>query len=179
MIQRVTFLVGGASSGKSDLAERWVVATGLPRRYIATAEAQDAEMAAKIATHQRKRGDGWTVVQAPLDLASALSDSDHAEVILLDGITLWLSNLMMANADLATAATALPRAIDATRGPLVIVSDEVGQGVVPETALGRRYRDALGQLNRDIAAHSDCVVGVMAGLPFALKGAMPDVSPDV
>mgnify|MGYP003929328739 FL=1 len=173
-MERVTFLIGGASSGKSDLAERWAVSTGLPCRYIATAEAQDAEMASKIEAHQKNRGEGWQVVEAPLALAEALPAADHDGVTLLDGITLWLSNIMHAEADIAPRIDAFLGTIERARGPLIIVSDEVGMGVVPDTRLGRRYRDALGKLNQQIAARSDCVVGVMAGLPFVLKGKLPD-----
>jgi len=175
MMQRVTFLIGGASSGKSVLAERWAVASGLSRLYLATAEGQDAEMAAKIANHRAQRGDGWRVVTAPLALAEALRDAGHEGVILLDGITLWLSNIMHADSDFSPRIAALLAQIEKAPGPLIIVSDEVGLGLVPDTALGRRYRDALGNLNQQIAARSDCVVGVMAGLPFALKGPLPDV----
>lgn len=175
MTKRVTLILGGAASGKSAFAERLVTAAGGQRVYIATAEAQDAEMKAKIAAHQQARGPNWTTRVAPLDLNRALQETDHGAAILLDGVTLWLSNVMAQGAGFGGAVDAFLGAVETHPGPLVIVSDEVGQGIVPENALARAFRNALGQLNQDLAARADCVIGVMAGLPFALKGDLPDV----
>lgn len=175
MTKRVTLVLGGAASGKSAYAERLVTALDLPRVYIATAEAQDVEMEAKIAAHQQARGPGWTTVLAPLDLAGALVRVDHGSATLLDGVTIWLGNVMAKDAEYRGAIDAFLSRVETHPGPLVIVSDEVGQGIVPDNALARAYRNALGQLNQDIAARADCVIGVMAGLPFALKGDLPDV----
>lgn len=165
----LTLVLGGAASGKSAHAEALVTATGRPRVYIATAEAWDAEMAAKIARHRASRGPAWRTLEAPRDLPAALATVTPDEAVLIDCATLWLTNLMLADADLPAAETALLAALAACPAPVVIVSNEVGQGIVPDTALGRRFRNAQGALNQRLAARADTVVAVMAGLPLSLK----------
>lgn len=166
------FVTGGARSGKSALAERLARATGLARVYVATAQAFDAEMAARIARHRADRGDGWETVEAPHDLAGALAASDGAaRVVLVDCLTLWLSNRMLAGADAAAESARLCAALASMRAPVVAVSNEVGFGIVPETPLGRRFRDAQGRLNQQVAALADLALLVVAGLPVVLKDA--------
>ncbi len=166
----LSLAIGGASSGKSRWAEAQAEATGLPRLYIATAEAHDAEMEAKIAAHKASRGDGWTTVEAPHDLASALARAPSGHVVVIDCLTLWLTNRMLAEADLAAETDALLAALAACPGPVIAVTNEVGQGIVPEHRLGRRFRTAQGALNQAVAAQADRVALVVAGLPLWLKG---------
>lgn len=167
---RLTFVIGGASSGKSSFAE--AIATGMerPRFYIATAQAYDAEMDAKIAAHKVSRGPDWITLEAPVDVAGALADIPADHVVVIDCLTLWLSNLLLAGADLAEASIGLRRAMAVCRAPIVAVSNETGQGIVPETSLGRQFRAAQGLLNQQVAAEADRVAYVVAGLPLWLKG---------
>jgi adenosylcobinamide kinase / adenosylcobinamide-phosphate guanylyltransferase len=167
----LTLVIGGARSGKSRFAEG-VVGTG-PRRYIATAQAWDDEMRARIAQHRADRGDGWITVEAPLDLAGALGQATADEVVLVDCATLWLSNQLLADQDLDAACASLLSALATCPAPVVIVSNEVGLSIVPENALARRFRDAQGRLNQQLAAQAGLVVMVVAGLPMVLKGALP------
>jgi adenosylcobinamide kinase / adenosylcobinamide-phosphate guanylyltransferase len=162
-------ILGGARSGKSAYGESLLPARG-QKFYIATAEAGDEEMAARIAAHRARRGHGWTVVEAPLDLAAAIRA--HATLgahVMVDCVTLWLSNLLMAERDTGACVDELVEAVVAAEGILIIVSNEVGSGVVPENALGRRFRDAAGWANQRLAAAVDEVVLVTAGLPLILK----------
>jgi len=166
------FVTGGARSGKSALAERLARETGLARVYLATAQAFDAEMADRIARHRADRGEDWETVEAPHDLAEALAASDGAgRVVLVDCLTLWLSNRMLAGADAEAESARLCTALSAMRAPVVAVSNEVGFGIVPDTALGRRFRDAQGRLNQQVAALADLALLVVAGLPLVLKDA--------
>jgi adenosylcobinamide kinase / adenosylcobinamide-phosphate guanylyltransferase len=165
----LTLVLGGAASGKSRHAEGLVTATGRDRVYIATAQAFDAEMSAKISAHQLLRGPGWRTVEEPLDLPMALNGVASHEVVLIDCATLWLTNLILSEADIDAARTALLAALDACPVPVVIVSNEVGAGIVPDNALARRFRNAQGRLNQVLAAEAGHVVAVMAGLPLVLK----------
>lgn len=169
----LTLVLGGACSGKSAYAESLVLRCGPHPLYIATAQAFDDEMRAKIARHRARRGDLWRTIEAPLDPAAALRRATAANAVLIDCATLWLSNLMLADADTDAAEDALAKALGARTCPVVIVSNEVGQGVVPDTAMGRRFRALQGGFNQRLAARADRVVAVMAGLPLALKGALP------
>ncbi len=169
----LTLVIGGARSGKSAFAERLITTTDRPRRYIATAEAWDDEMRARIAQHQRDRGAAWTTVEAPLDLAAALGLAEADEAVLIDCATLWLTNHLLADHDLAAEAARLTHALVTCLAPVVIVSNETGWGIVPENALARRFRDEQGRLNQCLAAEADLVVTVIAGLPMVLKGALP------
>lgn len=168
-----TLVVGGARSGKSSFAERLILTTGRTRRYIATAQAWDDEMRDRIAQHQRDRGGDWTTVEAPLDLPGALASARPDEAVLIDCATLWLTNHLLAEHDLAAEAEALIAALAACPAPVVIVSNETGWGIVPENALARRFRDEQGRLNQRLAEVADLVVTVIAGLPLALKGKIP------
>ena len=173
LLPQISLVIGGARSGKSGLAERLVTGTGLTRRYIATAEAWDDEMRDRIARHRADRGQGWITVEAPLDLTAALAQAQKAEVVLVDCATLWLTNHLLADHDLVQEGTGLLAALAACAAPVVVVSNEVGWGIVPENALARTFRDAQGRLNQQIAAQAGLVVGVMAGLPMVLKGRLP------
>lgn len=167
----LVLILGGARSGKSRLAEGLVRALpGVPH-YIATAQAWDAEMADRIARHRADRdGQGWVTIEAPHDPVAALAGLPPGVPALIDCLTLWLTNRMLAGADPAAEGAALAQAIAARPGPVVAVSNEVGLGIVPETALGRAFRDAAGRLHQDLAAQADRVALVVAGLPLWLKG---------
>jgi adenosylcobinamide kinase/adenosylcobinamide-phosphate guanylyltransferase len=170
----LTLVIGGARSGKSRLAERLVVGTGRPRVYLATAEAWDDEMRARIAAHRDGRAaDGWTTVEAPRDLCGALAAVPSGAAVLVDCATLWLSNHLLDDADLAVQEDGLMAALAACPAPVVIVSNEVGLSVVPDNALARRFRDAQGRLNQRLAAQAGLAVAVWAGLPVVLKGQLP------
>ncbi|HUN50496.1 MAG TPA: bifunctional adenosylcobinamide kinase/adenosylcobinamide-phosphate guanylyltransferase, partial [Candidatus Sulfotelmatobacter sp.] len=140
--------------------------------YIATAEAGDAEMVARIRAHRARRGARWRTVEAPLDIAGALARSEPADgAILVDCLTLWLANLMAAGRQPAAEAERLAAALRAAALPVVLVANEVGLGIVPDNALGRAFRDHAGRLNQAIAAMADAVVLMVAGLPLAVKPA--------
>lgn len=149
-----------------------MTALGRPKTYVATAEAWDDEMRARIARHREERGPGWRTVEAPRDLAGALGRVSAEEAVLVDCATLWLSNRMLAGDDLAAAEAGLLTALAACPAPVVVVSNEVGFGIVPETPLGRRFREAQGRLNQTLAAQADLVALVAAGLPLVLKGSL-------
>jgi adenosylcobinamide kinase/adenosylcobinamide-phosphate guanylyltransferase len=166
---RLTLVLGGARSGKSRYAESLITALPPPWIYAATGQALDAEMAARIDAHRARRGAGWTTVEAPRDLAAALAA--HAKApILVDCLTLWLSNLMMADAQIEQEIDRLARALAQAAAPVVLVANEVGSGIVPDNALARRFRDLQGGLNQRIAALADQVVLLVAGLPLYVKG---------
>ncbi|MFT5067685.1 MAG: adenosylcobinamide kinase/adenosylcobinamide-phosphate guanylyltransferase [Yoonia sp.] len=169
-LPKLTLVLGGAASGKSSYAEMLCVQSDLTKIYIATAQVFDDEMAVKIAKHLDQRGMGWTTIEAPLDVASALKAATKNDVVLVDCATLWLTNVILGNHDLDTQTQLLLTALTSCAAPVVIVSNEVGHGIVPDNALSRRFRNAQGQLNQTIAARADTVVAVMAGLPLALKG---------
>ncbi len=169
----LTLVLGGARSGKSRIAERLVTVSGRPKLYLATAQAFDDEMKDRIQHHRKDRGEGWTTLEAPLDVAPILRNCQPKFTLLFDCATLWLSNHLLAGSDLPSETETLLAALAACPAPVVLVSNEVGAGIVPENALARRFRDEQGRLNQRLAAQADLVVGVMAGLPFALKGEMP------
>jgi adenosylcobinamide kinase/adenosylcobinamide-phosphate guanylyltransferase len=163
----VTLVLGGARAGKSGFALA-LLGGGL---FVATAEAGDAEMAERIAAHRAERGAGWTTIEEALDLAGVVRRlAEDSRPILIDCLTLWLSNLMHRDRDVGDATAALLTVLDERRGETVLVSNEVGLGIVPDNALARRFRDAQGTLNRRIAARADRVVFMAAGLPLTLKG---------
>ncbi len=166
----VTLVLGGARSGKSRHAEALVESQPGPCIYLATAEAGDAEMAARIAAHRTHRGRRWTTVEEPLDLAAALGRACAPErAVLVDCLTLWLSNLLGAGRSVAAECEGLLAALPGLAGPVVLVSNEVGQGVVPDNALARVFVDHAGRLHQDLAAVAQRVVFMTAGLPRELK----------
>jgi adenosylcobinamide kinase / adenosylcobinamide-phosphate guanylyltransferase len=166
---RLTLVLGGARSGKSRYAESLVMALPSPWLYVATAEARDSEMAARVAVHQGRRGPSWTTVETPRDIAGALA-ANATTPALVDCLTLWLSNVLLADADVDAEIEHLDEALTHAAAPLVLVANEVGSGIVPDNALGRRFRDLQGLLNQRIAARADRVFLVVAGLPLTLKG---------
>ena len=172
-----TLVLGGAASGKSDYSEQLVRSSGLDKSYIATAQAFDDEMRVKISKHQKDRGDDWLTTETPIDLPEHVLGQPAGNITLVDCLTLWLSNLMLSDADVSQFTKALLTVIDSRRDPIVFVSNEVGLGVVPDTPLGRQFREHQGRLNRQIAAKSDLVVLVTAGIPQVLKGSDPQVQP--
>ncbi|MDF2996609.1 MAG: Adenosylcobinamide-phosphate guanylyltransferase [Xanthobacteraceae bacterium] len=167
---KLTFVLGGARSGKSRHAEALVEALPSPWTYIATAEAYDDEMAERIALHRSRRGAGWGTIDAPHHLAAALMTVPPERVALIDCLTLWLSNRMLADANIEMESAVVEAAMLAREAPLFVVSNEVGLGIVPDNALARRFRDAQGRLNQRIAAFADEVVLMVAGLPLKVKG---------
>ena len=166
-------MLGGAASGKSAVGEGLVKGTGRPMVYLATAQAHDDEMRAKLARHREARGPGWHTIEEPLDTGRALATIGGDSCVLLDCATMWLSNHLLAKADMAEAQAGLMAGLALCAAPVVIVSNEVGASVVPENALARRFREEQGRLNQKLAAKAGLVVHVIAGLPQVLKGDMP------
>lgn len=166
----LVLVLGGARSGKSRQAEALVESWPSPWTYVATAEAFDDEMAARIAEHRARRPAGWETRDAPHDLPEVLGGVPAGRPVLVDCLTLWLSNLLLAERDLEAEGELLAAALARRAGPVVLVSNEVGWGIVPETPLGRRFRDAQGRLNQRMATLADRVVLVVAGIPVAIKG---------
>ena len=163
-------VIGGQRSGKSRYAEDLVLASKLAPVYLATGAAGDGEMAERIARHRERRGDGWRTVEEPLDLGAAiLREASAGTAVLVDCLTLWLSNLLDAERPVDLDTERLVAALGGVRGPVVIVSNEVGSGIIPANALARTYADALGSLNQRVAAAVDTVVLVAAGVPLVLK----------
>lgn len=173
----ITFVTGGCRSGKSSYAQRYAESVGPVRVYLATSQALDDEMRKRIDAHQASRGQGWTTVEEPIDIVPALlSASQHADVILLDCVTLWVTNCLMAgmdDEDVFARTNDLVRALDDLPCAVVIVSNEVGSGIVPEHALARRFRDLTGAVNQRLAACASTVVLSVSGIPLAVKGELP------
>jgi adenosylcobinamide kinase/adenosylcobinamide-phosphate guanylyltransferase len=166
-----TLILGGARSGKSRHAQMIAEAVSLQRIYIATAEGLDGEMADRITRHQADRDDSWQTIEAPIGLHSAIERACKGQrSVLVDCLTMWLSNIMMAEMDVEKEVQRLCETVARATGPLILVSNEVGMGIVPDSALGRRFRDAQGRLNQQIAATCECVELIAAGLPLRLKG---------
>ncbi len=166
----VTLVLGGARSGKSRYAEGLAESQAGPCTYLATAAAGDAEMAARIAEHQRRRGARWRTAEAPLDLVGALTATVSSQgVVLVDCLTLWLSNVMFADLNVNDECEKLVAALPGLAGPVIFVANEVGLGIVPDNALARRFRDEAGRLNQAVAAAGQSVVFVAAGLPLVMK----------
>mgnify|MGYP000895693159 CR=1 FL=1 len=169
-LPRRTLVLGGARSGKSRHAEELIASQPAPWIYIATAQAFDEEMRGRIVAHRARRASGWHTVEAPLALADAI-EAHSGRPILVDCLTLWLSNQMLSQPDaLAAAIDTLLATLRSAPGPIVLVSNEVGLGIVPENALARAFRDEQGRLNQAVAALAERVVFMAAGLPLTLKG---------
>jgi adenosylcobinamide kinase / adenosylcobinamide-phosphate guanylyltransferase len=169
---RSLLIIGGARSGKSRYAQRLAETSGDPPVLIATAQAGDAEMAARIARHAVERGPSWTVVEEPIALAAALArEAREDRIVVVDCATLWLSNLMLQKADLEGATGELAGVVARLGGPAIFVSNEVGQGIVPENRLARAFRDAQGRLNAALAAACEAAVVVIAGIAVQIKPA--------
>ncbi len=171
----LTLVLGGARSGKSRYAEGVVAAVAPPWAYVATAQAGDEEMSGRIKAHRERRGADWRTIEAPRDLSAALAACGQMPA-LVDCLTLWLSNLMLADADIEQEMQALETALASRTAPTALVANEVGSGIVPDYPLGRRFRDLQGILNQRIAARADRVVLMVAGLPLAVKGTLETAS---
>jgi len=167
---KLTLVLGGTRSGKSRYAESLIAATPPPWVYVATAQALDAEMAERIARHRKRRGDGWHTIEEPHDLEDAIDAAPAGAAVLVDCLTLWLTNRMLTAAAMEVAAGRLEAALARRNGLTVLVSNEVGAGIVPDNALARRFTDLQGRLNQRLAACADRVVLVVAGLPLIVKG---------
>ncbi len=165
-LPRLTLVLGGARSGKSRHAEALLLALPPPLVYIATAQAFDDEMRARIAEHRARRDAAWRTVEAPVDLAGPLL---AAAPVLVDCLTLWLSNLILGEHDIGRATAGLLAALAGRTAPAVLVSNEVGLGIVPDNALARRFRDEAGRLHQALAGVADRVVFMVAGLPIIVK----------
>lgn len=174
---RSTLILGGAKSGKSTLAQAMAESHDGPLVYLATAQALDGEMEERIAAHQSRRGPSWTTLEEPIQVARALAQADRpGGTILLDCVTLWLNNLMGQGLDdpaIQGRGRELSDTITGLQGRVIIVSNEVGQGIVPVDAMARRFRDLAGWLNQRLAETCNQVLFVAAGLPLALKGPSP------
>jgi len=169
-LPNLTLVLGGARSGKSRHGEGLVTASApAPWIYIATAQAYDAEMRERIEHHRTRRGEGWVTIEEPIELARTIEDAPQDAPILVDCLTLWLTNLMLCEHDLEAAFEALEAAIAHRSSMVVAVSNEVGFGIVPENALARRFRDEQGRLNQRLAAAAGAVVLMVAGLPLIVK----------
>ncbi|MFC4624907.1 bifunctional adenosylcobinamide kinase/adenosylcobinamide-phosphate guanylyltransferase [Daeguia caeni] len=167
----ITLVLGGARSGKSSFAEKLVLKSALQPVYLATAQALDHEMHERIAHHRQQRGAMWQTVEEPIDLVSALMRHSTAENhILVDCLTLWITNLMMQELDIATQINVLIEALPKLAGPVVFVSNEVGLGIVPDNRLSREFRDQAGFLHQKVAAIADEVYFMAAGLSLKMKG---------
>jgi len=172
VVCRSMLVIGAARSGKSRYALALAEAMAADRLYLATAEAGDAEMADRIAHHRRKRGEGWRTREEPLEIAAALrAEARPGRMVLVDCLTLWLANLMLAGRDVETEVYELTEVLFDLGGPVALIANEVGAGVVPATPLGRAFRDWHGRLNQQAAAACDAVIVVAAGLPTQLKPA--------
>lgn len=168
-LPKITLVLGGQRSGKSWYAEQMIEAAG-GGLYLATAQAFDDEMKTRIETHQSRRGDLWVTREEPMEIASFIADDEaNGSPVLVDCLTLWLSNLMLAERDIDSAVAALGNSLKMSRSPVVLVSNEVGQGIIPDNALARRFVDCAGRMNRLVAEVSDRVVFVTAGIPQILK----------
>jgi adenosylcobinamide kinase/adenosylcobinamide-phosphate guanylyltransferase len=172
----LTLVLGGARAGKSRFAEQLACgqasgnAVPRPALYVATAEAGDMEMAARILAHKARRGPSWTTIEVPLEVPEALeAHARQGQAVLIDCLTLWLSNLLHAGHDVDEAGDRLLETVRELPCPVIMVANEVGLGIVPDNALARRFRDDAGRLNMRVAAAADRVVLMTAGLPLLLK----------
>jgi adenosylcobinamide kinase / adenosylcobinamide-phosphate guanylyltransferase len=173
MLPTGSFVLGGAASGKSAWAEALLEDRAGAMVYLATGMVLDDEVAARVEKHRARRDHRWRTVEAPLHLGPALADLSAETPVLIDCATMWLANHMAEGSDLAEAQAALIEALRACAAPWVMVSNEVGHGIVPDNALARRFREAQGRLNIALAKEAALAVQVVAGLPQVLKGVVP------
>ena len=171
----LTLVIGGAASGKSDFAERLADAADLNKIYVATANAFDSEMHDKILQHQKIRGQEWTTIETLTHLPEILKNLQSDQVVLVECLTMWLSNLIMAGDEIERSKNNLIEILITTTCFVVLVTNEIGMSIVPDTTLGRLFRNEQGQLNREVAAVCDCVVQVVAGCPIVLRGELPEL----
>jgi len=168
---RTVLVLGGARSGKSSFSEKLVLSSGLDADYVATGRAWDDEMRERIREHQSRRGAVWTGHEEPVDLVGLLQKIDDPKrIILIDCLTLWVTNLMMDNRDMPAEFEALCRHIAVAKAQLVFVSNEVGLGIVPDNRMAREFRDHAGRLHQNVAEVANEVYFIAAGLPLKMKG---------
>ncbi|MBE7638146.1 bifunctional adenosylcobinamide kinase/adenosylcobinamide-phosphate guanylyltransferase [Sneathiella sp. P13V-1] len=170
MSNKITLVLGGARSGKSRFAEKQAHVSGKERLYLATSQIFDEEMKNRVDKHKSDRGSGWITIEEPLDISDVLKkEAAPDRVILLDCLTLWVTNLMMAEQDFKLAFNELVQTLPTLNGEVILVSNEVGQGIIPDNKMAREFRDLAGWLHQDIAAIATEVYFVTAGLPQRLK----------
>jgi adenosylcobinamide kinase / adenosylcobinamide-phosphate guanylyltransferase len=168
---KIVLVIGGARSGKSAFAEGLAAKSGLAKVYVATGQAFDREMSDRIDLHKARRGPDWENVEDPFDLAGVLKDAaGEGKAVLVDCLTLWVTNLMLEQKDVHAEADALLELLPSLEGQVIFVSSEVGLGIVPDNYMARAFRDHSGRLHQQIAALSDEVYFVAAGLPLKMKG---------
>jgi adenosylcobinamide kinase / adenosylcobinamide-phosphate guanylyltransferase len=168
---RIILVLGGARSGKSAFAESLVAQTGLQKVYLATSQIFDGEMEQRVDLHRARRGPEWQLFEEPVALIQTLQAvSAQSHGILVDCLTLWVTNLMMSGLDVAASGGELAAVLQGIEGTVVLVSNEVGQGIVPDNKMAREFRDHAGLLHQNIASIADDVYFVTAGLPQKLKG---------
>jgi len=172
MLPKGSFVLGGAASGKSEWAENLITSSELDAFYLATGRVEDSEIKNRVKVHKERRDARWTTIEEPLDLPLVLGKLPVQTPVLIDCATMWLSNQMMAQADLQAETRKLIAGLRACSAPWVIVSNEVGHGIVPENKLARQFREAQGRLNIALAAEADLAVMIVAGLPQVLKGTL-------
>jgi adenosylcobinamide kinase/adenosylcobinamide-phosphate guanylyltransferase len=169
--RRTTFVLGGARSGKSSFAEGLIETSGMDAVYLATGRAWDDEMSERIAQHKQRRGGSWTTIEEPLDLVGVLQrECIGNRAVLVDCLTLWLTNLLISEKDIETETARLVAALRELKGAVVLVSNEVGLGIVPENRMARDFRDHAGRLHQAVAGAAAQVYFVAAGLPLKMKG---------
>ncbi|MGB7244253.1 MAG: bifunctional adenosylcobinamide kinase/adenosylcobinamide-phosphate guanylyltransferase [Sulfitobacter sp.] len=173
MLPKLTFVLGGAASGKSVWAENLLLSSDLRHNYLATSRILDDETKARVDLHKSRRETGWTTFECDLDLGPTLTKLNCKDAVLVDCATMWLSNHLLDGNDLQMAQSQLLQSLDTCRAAVVIVSNEVGYGIVPDNALARQFREAQGRLNIALAAQADIALLVTAGLPTFLKGTLP------
>lgn len=171
---KVMLITGGARAGKSRYAERLMNARPARHAVVATAHAGDVEMAERIARHKAERDKTWEVIEQPISVRSAIRNATRPDrIVLVDCLTLWISNLMAEERDIQIEVQGLVGTLQIAAGPVIIVSNEVGLGIVPDNALARAFRDNLGRANQAVAAAAEVVVFMAAGIPMILKGSLP------
>jgi adenosylcobinamide kinase/adenosylcobinamide-phosphate guanylyltransferase len=171
---KVMLITGGARAGKSRYAERLMTARPAEHAVIATATAGDAEMAERIARHKAERDKTWETIEQPISVRAAIRNAARPDrLVLVDCLTLWISNLMGEARDIEVEMQGLVGTLKIAAGPVIIVSNEVGLGIVPDNPLARAFRDNLGRANQLVAAAADVVVFMAAGIPIILKGSLP------
>lgn len=175
-LPKLTLVTGGAASGKSQYSESLIRACRLDKIYLATAQIWDDEMKGKVEKHVETRGANWLTVETGTDLARAITAQDRNAAMLVDCLTMWITAKMMADEPALPEVDNVISAIQSRTGPTVVVTNEVGQGVVPDTAMGRAFRNEQGRINQQFGAQAQTVIAVMSGLPLALKGDLPQVS---
>lgn len=173
MLPKLTFVLGGAASGKSLWAENLLLSSRLDPVYLATSRIFDDEIKMRVEVHRSRRSDRWMNFEAQLELKPVLQPLESSHGVLIDCATMWLSNQMLDGNDLPAAQERLLADLNGCQAPAVVVSNEVGHGIVPDNQLARRFREAQGRLNIALAAQADLVVQITAGLPTVLKGQLP------